>query len=225
TRPLAEFQERGGRPKRRRSSWRQQQTRHADVADRARDEGSGCWLHSEFSRLSYRLADGGTGVSAGRGQNLPQLDEQHPRRSHGRPQRPQGLARRCRVQVVEFVASLARTRRRLQPERSEKHRRQRLVLLLRRELAGAVRGDASLRRLPAAQARAASARSALLPAVVLERKSQRGFLTPEFLCPRSPGRVSTNGTKSYSPIPCRTRNTADASPALVTRCGRFGGTE
>jgi len=59
----------------------------------------------------------------------------------------------------------------------------------------------------------------------LKRKSQRDFLTSEFLRPRWPGRVSANGTKSYSPMPCRTRNTADASPALVTRCGRFGGTE
>src|SRR5437879_3881346 len=25
-------------------------------------------------------------------------------------------------------------------------------------------------------------------------------------------------------MPCRTRKTGDASPALVTRCGRFGGT-
>jgi hypothetical protein len=32
------------------------------------------------------------------------------------------------------------------------------------------------------------------------------------------------GTKSYSPMPCRTRKTADVSPALVTRCGRFGRT-
>src|SRR5215470_17618478 len=34
-----------------------------------------------------------------------------------------------------------------------------------------------------------------------------------------------SGTKSYSPTPCRTRNVADVSPALVTRCGRPGGTE
>jgi hypothetical protein len=61
-------------------------------------------------------------------------------RGHGRSQRPQGFARRCGVEIVELVASLARARRRLQPERSEKHRRQRLILLLRRELAGAVRG-------------------------------------------------------------------------------------
>src|SRR6516164_7015302 len=33
------------------------------------------------------------------------------------------------------------------------------------------------------------------------------------------------GTKSYSPIPWRTRNVADLSPALVTRCGRLGATE
>src|SRR5216684_9336800 len=38
-------------------------------------------------------------------------------------------------------------------------------------------------------------------------------------------RLHFSGTKSYSPIPWRTRNTADASPALVTRCGRPGRTE
>src|SRR5882672_7877417 len=37
--------------------------------------------------------------------------------------------------------------------------------------------------------------------------------------------LQVSGTKSYSPTPCSTRNTADVSPALVTRCGRFGGTE
>jgi hypothetical protein len=38
-------------------------------------------------------------------------------------------------------------------------------------------------------------------------------------------RLHFSGKKSYSPIPWRTRNTADASPALVTRCGRPGRTE
>ena len=38
------------------------------------------------------------------------------------------------------------------------------------------------------------------------------------------GKPHTSGTKSYSPMPCSTRNTAELSPALVTRCGRFGGT-
>ena len=46
---------------------------------------------------------------------------------------------------------------------------------------------------------------------------------------RTAGRMirvpQVSGTKSYSPTPCSTRNTADVSPALVTRCGRFGGTE
>ena len=32
----------------------------------------------------------------------------------------------------------------------------------------------------------------------------------------------TSGTKSYSPMPCRTRNVAEDSPALVTRCARLG---
>jgi hypothetical protein len=59
-------------------------------------------------------------------------------RGDGRPHRSQGFARRRRVQIVEFVTPLARPRRRLQPERSAEHRRQRLVLLLRRKLAGAV---------------------------------------------------------------------------------------
>src|SRR6478672_9040071 len=38
-------------------------------------------------------------------------------------------------------------------------------------------------------------------------------------------KIQVRGTKSYSPRPWRTRNTADVFPALVTRCGRFGGTE
>ncbi len=91
TRPLAEFQRRGRRPKRRRSPQRQQQARHADVADRAGHHGRGRRLHAQLSRRSDRLADGRAGVSAWRGQNLPQLDEQHPRRGHGRPHRPQGV--------------------------------------------------------------------------------------------------------------------------------------
>ena len=42
-----------------------------------------------------------------------------------------GLRDDAAVAVVEFVASLARARRRLQPERSARHRRRRTVLLLR----------------------------------------------------------------------------------------------
>ena len=38
---------------------------------------------------------------------------QHPGRSHGWPYRPQRIARRCGVAVVEFISSLARARRRL----------------------------------------------------------------------------------------------------------------
>jgi hypothetical protein len=48
-----------------------------------------------------------------RGSHLSQLGEQHPGRGHGRPYRPQGVARRCAFAVVEFIASLARARRRL----------------------------------------------------------------------------------------------------------------
>jgi hypothetical protein len=38
------------------------------------------------------------------------------------------------------------------------------------------------------------------------------------------GAGQVRGTKSYSPTPCRTRNTAEVSPAFVTRCGGLGGT-
>jgi hypothetical protein len=51
--------------------------------------------------------------------------------SYGRPYRQDGPARRRSVEVVEFVASLARARWRLQPERFAQHRRRRAVLLLR----------------------------------------------------------------------------------------------
>ena len=36
--------------------------------------------------------------------------------------------------------------------------------------------------------------------------------------------VLVKGTKSYSPMPCSTRNVAELSPPLVTRCGRRGAT-
>ena len=45
-----------------------------------------------------------------------------------------GLRDDAAVEVVEFVASLARAGRRLQPERSARHRRRRAVLLLRQQL-------------------------------------------------------------------------------------------
>src|SRR5919108_524505 len=37
--------------------------------------------------------------------------------------------------------------------------------------------------------------------------------------------VSYKGTKSYSPIPCNTKNVAELFPPLVTKCGRGGLTE
>ena len=73
----------------------------------------------------------GRAFPAGEDRTCKQLDEQHPGRRHGRPYRPQGLARRRGVEVVERIASLARARWRLQPERSARHRRRRAVLLLR----------------------------------------------------------------------------------------------
>src|SRR2546429_4896079 len=36
--------------------------------------------------------------------------------------------------------------------------------------------------------------------------------------------LQVSGTKSYSPIPCSTRNVAEVSPPLITKCGRFGRT-
>jgi len=50
-------------------------------------------------------------------------------------QRPSGVTRRRRVEVVELVAPVARAGRRLQPERSEEHRGQRALLLLHDEVA------------------------------------------------------------------------------------------
>src|SRR5437879_11652657 len=44
------------------------------------------------------------------------------------------LFRSRRVEVLELVAPHARARRRLQPERSQEHRRQRPLLLLRHEI-------------------------------------------------------------------------------------------
>ncbi len=41
------------------------------------------------------------------------FDEQYPGRGYGWPYRPQGLTRRCGIAIVEFIASLARARRRL----------------------------------------------------------------------------------------------------------------
>src|SRR3989454_9140219 len=59
----------------------------------------------------------------------------------GRPSRSAGLARRRRVEVLELVAPHARARRRLQPERSQEHRRQRPLLLLRHEIVSRRRAD------------------------------------------------------------------------------------
>ena len=53
----------------------------------------------------------------------------------GRALRPHRPRRERAGQVVEFVASLARSRRRVQPGRSQEHGRQRPALLLRDELA------------------------------------------------------------------------------------------
>ena len=86
----------------------------------------------------------GRAFPAGEDRTCRNWTQQHPGRRDGRPYRPQGIARRCAVAVVEFVASLARARRRLQPSRSARHRRRRPVLLLRRQLGG--RGSGSLVR-------------------------------------------------------------------------------
>ena len=115
-RPVAELQGHGGRDQPRRSAQRQQQAQLRQLADRARPDHSRRRLRAEPPRRADRLDAGRPGVPGRRGSHLPQLDEQHPGRGHGRPYRPQGLARRCAVAVMEFVASLARARWRLQPE-------------------------------------------------------------------------------------------------------------
>ena len=53
----------------------------------------------------------------------------------------QGLRDDDAVEVLEFVASLARPGWRLQPGRFEEHRRRRPVLLLRHQLSGAAAGQ------------------------------------------------------------------------------------
>ena len=115
-RPVAEFQGHGRRDQRRRSAQRQQQARLRQLADRARLDHSRRGLRAEPSRRADRLDPGRPRVPGRRGSHLPQLDEQHPGRGDGRPHRPQGVARRRAVTVVEFIASFARTGRRLQPE-------------------------------------------------------------------------------------------------------------
>ena len=109
-------------------------------------------LHPELSRRPHRLAGGRPGISGWRGQDLPELDEQHAGRGNGRPYRPKGSARRRRLQVLEFIASLARARGRLQPERSQRHWRQRPVLLFRLQLTGVSRGNLELKRCSACAA-------------------------------------------------------------------------
>ena len=76
-------------------------------------------------------------VPGRRRSHLPQLDQQHPGRGDGRPYRQEGPARRPAVEVVEFVASLARAGGRMQPERSARHGWRWVVLLLRQQLATA----------------------------------------------------------------------------------------
>ena len=58
-------------------------------------------LRAEPSRRADRLDQGRPRLPGRRGSHLQELDEQHPGRRDGRPHRPQGLARRRRVEVVE----------------------------------------------------------------------------------------------------------------------------
>ena len=51
------------------------------------------WLRAEPSRRADRLHPGRPRVPGRRGSHLPQLDQQHPGRGHGRPYRPQRPAR------------------------------------------------------------------------------------------------------------------------------------
>ena len=71
----------------------------------------------------------GTAFAERGGPDLRQLDRQRSRRRrHGRPSRSARAARRCGVEILEFVASVAG---RLQPGGAARHRRRRPVLLLR----------------------------------------------------------------------------------------------
>ena len=65
----------------------------------------------------------------------------------------------------------------------------------------------------------------LLYGLLIARHSRRYILWLRVTAlPASRARHHASGTKSYSPIPCSTKNTADVSPPLVTRSGRLGGT-
>ena len=75
------------------------------------------------------------GIRGRQGYDLQEvLDEQHAGQRYARPCRPHRLARGRCIPLVELVAPHARTRWRLLAGRSQKHRRRRLDVLLRREL-------------------------------------------------------------------------------------------
>src|SRR5262249_48564237 len=90
--------------------------------------------HAEHARHPHGIPARRHSVLAQRGSHLRQLDEERRGRGDGRSSRPAGATRRRRVEVLELVASLAWAGRGLQSERSEEHRRQRPLLLLRREV-------------------------------------------------------------------------------------------
>src|SRR5215510_276139 len=131
----------------RRRAPRREQRQQADRAHREGRHRQRARRHAEHARRPDGLAAGRHRVPGRRGSHVRQLDEERPGRGDGRSSRRAGTARRRRVEVVELVASLARARRRLQPERSEEHGRQRPLLLLRDQVAQRGRGAENTPRL------------------------------------------------------------------------------
>ena len=133
-RAVAERQGRRHRQRCRRAA-RQQQSHQTDSAQREGRGGQRPWRYAQPARHPDRLDAGRPRLSPRRGPDLRQLDEERPGSGHGRPSRPHGAERGAASEVVEFVASVARARRWLQPGRSAQHRRRWVVILFRRQLA------------------------------------------------------------------------------------------
>ena len=93
---------------------------------------------AEPPRRAHGIAADGTAFAAGEDRTCKNWTSSYARRGDGRAFRPQRAARRRTVEILEYLASLARPRRRLLPGRPEEHRRRRPAVLLRGELSSSL---------------------------------------------------------------------------------------
>jgi len=167
----------------------------------------------------------GRAFAAGEDRNLPQLDEQHPRAPRwSATSNRKGFARRRGLKVVELFASLARgADGGLQPKNDLRGTGGNgLFYCFAAKLAGGVSTGAECALLPAPSRRPQfhDARSRV------SHPEKRIALSVEPARTRAPRAHVKGGRKSYSPMPCRhEKHGGTCRRALVTRCGRFGGTE